>query len=135
MSKLALPLAFATILLVAAGCGGGGKSAAGPAATAQAGSGGGPYSVDKTAVCLTDENWIFQPESNRIDATSPGGVPVVIRFYPSAAAAKAQGAGKKKEVFGNAVVTYQQTGREQFTSQATAAEITAATKTIKKCLR
>lgn len=140
---LVLCVSIAAISLLAAGCGGGGGKSASPSpqATAPAGGGGGggggPYTVEQTAVCLTDENWLIQPESDRITGTSPGGVPVAINFYGSAAEAKAKG-GAKKKAFGNAVITFKQPGAGEpglFTSKATPVEIAAATKTIKSCLK
>lgn len=137
---LVLCVSIAAISLLAAGCGGGGGKSASPSPQATAlagGGGGGPYTPEKTALCLTDENWLIQPEADRISGTSPGGVPVTINFYGSAAEAKAKG-GAKKKAFGNAVITFKQPGAGEpglFTSKATPVEIAAATKTIKSCLK
>jgi hypothetical protein len=79
-------------LAVLAGCGGGGSSSS-------SGGSGGSTSGEVNGItvgnCLNgDENFLVQPQEEKVDGQSPAGVSFTLTFYPTQAAAKAAFAKK-----------------------------------------
>jgi hypothetical protein len=115
MSKLTVPtLALAALVVVLAGCGGGGStgSSSGGGVTSTSGAGGGTGAVDGVTVgnCLNeDENFLVQPNGNKVDGQSPAGVSFTLTFYATPAAAQAaipKSAAKTSAVVENGVVDF-----------------------------
>jgi hypothetical protein len=84
IQKLLTPALVLVALVVLAGCGGGGGG------SKSSSSGGGTVDGVKVGDCLNgDENFLVQPQTNRVDGQSPAGVSFTLTLYPTASAAQA----------------------------------------------
>jgi hypothetical protein len=123
------------LVLALAGCGGG--DSASRARTSSGGSDKRPIiggkEIGLTTNCLIDENWLVQPQEGSIQGTSAAGLNFELRFYPSAAEAKAD-LGKKKLRVENAVFDYGFAGGQNVGVTGTTAILGTEAATIKRCL-
>jgi hypothetical protein len=88
IQKLLTPIVLVAALVALAGCGGGGGGSSSSGGGEP--NGGGGVNGITVGNCLNeDENFLVQPQTDKVDGQSPGGVTFTLTLYPSQAAAKA----------------------------------------------